>query len=345
MKIKCNIILTIFAALMILSGCGDTEPEYVDISVQHVKTKLASGGVRQITIQKSEYEKLAGMDGVVGASLYGQSSEISYYYQEGEDYNYNMSMSGDEALDRIRGLKDNQKIKSASLLAPEDLEAGKFPEHTFDVVMYSGDEELIGQEFLIYFKGTGEDGTENCIGFKMRISGIQTMEENQLFFSEDFCRQMGMWIRGYSGGSVLLRCVQTGGDYGIYSGAVCDKEYRDIWGNEDFLFFDDTLNENEIVVSDMFLAAYGPIMDSVQVRYAGLNGLYEEKETLTVKRDLFQGSSGMRIVSKEFYENLEKKYGEATQDSFIIMLRVKRDKADRICRELTQEGYEGIVWE
>lgn len=342
MKIKRNLLLAMFAGFSLLSGCGDVEPEYVDISVQHAKTQLAAGGLILEKVQEAEYEKLAGMDGVIRASFYGQSSEISYYYQEGKDYTYNMSMSGDEFLDRITVLNDNQKMKSAALLTQADLKAGKLPEHTFDVIMYSGDENLIGQEFLIYFKGTMASGTEDFVGFRMRISGIQIMEENQLFFSEDFCRQMGMWV--IRDGSLCAYSpflyARTKGDYGIYTGEVHIREYTVLDYGETILFFDDSLKEKEIVLSDIFLAVHGSIMDSVWKQY----GSPEEGEVFTAKRDLFPGSIGMKLVSKEFYEEYYEGYCGETSCSYIAMLRVEKKEAERICRELTEKGYEGIVW-
>lgn len=334
----------LLGTLMLLSGCGDSEPEYVDISVQHAKV-TEEGNHTSFT--QEEYQTLADREEVHGASFYGRASSVSYYYQEGEDYVYNMAMLEGGEEDRITVLDDSQKVKSASLLKAEDLAAGALPQHAFETVIYSADESLIGQEFLIHFKKAADKGEgEEIVGFSMVISGIQTEEENQIFFSEDFCRQMGRRIMSSEVQSYgyVPKCnlyfAQVDGNNGIYSGAAYDFE-RISYLNKEELFFDDCLDKDEIILSDQFLKQYGPVMDTMELCYSGSNLSAESKyQEVRVKNALFPGNSYMKIVSREMYDSL---YGTITSDT--VMLRVERDEVKAFCRELTAEGYIGIVWE
>lgn len=334
MNNKRKIMLAMFGLLLVLSGCEGAESEYVDVSVQHTGEKLAAGGSTQSTVTEEEYQELTGRDGVIRASYYGEALEISYYYQEGEDYIYNMTISEDGLQDRITVLNDNQKMKSADLLAEKDLKAGRFPEHTFEIIMYSADESLIGQECLVYFKKETSQRDEDIVGFMMTISGIQTMEENQIFFSEDLCRQMGQTV--FSGGGTV-HYIQTEGDYGIYSGEVFVGEINGAIDLED-VFFDDSLEKDEIVLSDLFLGEYGPVMDMMLFRYYDEGGM--KIQNLKVKKELFQGGAYMTMVSRELFGS-----DAGNKDSYSVVLRVEKDKAEQLCDELTEEGYEGVVWD
>lgn len=362
MKKKRNPILffcVIALLLSALSGCEEKEEEYVDVLVYHVDTYNTD-------YTKEEYEELLAEEGVLAGSFYGQAAYTSYFFEEGIDFSYNQ-LSGGTNQSQVNFLDYSHTMKSAELLSEEELNAGRLPENLCEVILYGNDESLLGQEFLVYFmRPETLDGYERetvyyYVGYTMKIVGLQAKEEKQIYFAEDFCRQMSFVLSPVSG----IMYILADGGYGLVNDDECLQEITDFpyyayaggeyeSGSDYMLYIDEELEKDEIALTHEFYLENHAVMNRMALGIENIGSMQ-----FKIRDKVEPGGRNVFFVSREIYETImSESAGVVNMDdgdynasyekdgstaSNCVMLRVTKGNEDKLYRELKKKGYSGVM--
>ena len=183
---RLSFILLIAAALT-GTACGEKESDTEETCIVTV-TKYQSPGDQTASedegcISLEEYEEMLSLDGVCGGEYFG-SSDLTFY-----DIQYGGQEQASNSSDQTQSYSN--RVLSASLLGEKDLNAGRFPETSTEVVFFGEDESLVGKTFYVKIR-TGSSGTSNYFVLNYTICGLQNTYPNQIFFSDELCMQVGM---------------------------------------------------------------------------------------------------------------------------------------------------------
>lgn len=95
-------------------------------------------------------------------------------------------------VDKSSFILENQDkfMRSGYGLTIDDLKSGRLPTGSFEMVVYSEDESLIGQKELVFFRNDRYWGDDSWYKYEIEIVGILKEPTKQAYFSDNICKIM-----------------------------------------------------------------------------------------------------------------------------------------------------------
>ena len=218
-------------------------------------------------ITDEDVENIYNLKYVLQVDKYDLVNDFNYYL-EGDYiiepqalYEYDSNGNPIEATVEIRRVPNfsnfNNYIKSVTCIKEEDLLVGNLPSKLNEIVIY-GEKEDLGKVIKIYFQINGVKtwNVQSYISFDLVVSGVlkqdRDFSEKQIYYSEDFCRQM---IANAKKSAPHLFC------YRLKYGATIQNKTKQVY------VFADEVGESNIEISQSFFG------ESRRQTFEGLVGI------------------------------------------------------------------------
>lgn len=144
-------------------------------------------------ITEKDLAYFASLPHVVSVDEYGYAGDCCYYYMEGYDYEIkyreytNMDGPPDRDITPVL-LKDINFIKTANRMSPSELSAGRLPENSNEIVLYSDDPSTLGQTMVMYFSDPAGWSKGSCVKLELTVVGLLKRETSQIYFHENIAK-------------------------------------------------------------------------------------------------------------------------------------------------------------
>lgn len=248
------------------------------------------------------------------------ANDINYYLESGEDYEfiYGRENRGRPGTVTVNFLNENRFMMSASALSEEDLAAGTLPTNNREIVIYSEDENDIGDTYICYFAAPNLWGSDQYCSYTLTVSGILKEETEQTYFPEELCLMLSYNISG----DVARVCF-------AYDSVKQDYEQKP----EQILIVDDTLSGDKVMMSEKS----GTLTNGMTLfRYQNAEGEIVEQD-VNVLNGTHKNTAMFLAVSQELFD----KYVtyESNQASVYIC---NYGKTDEVIKKLEKAGYTAV---
>lgn len=136
---------------------------------------------------------------VKSVEIFDYITDVNYYRPEDYKIKYaggfveGGAFPGDVTfVDKSSFILENQDkfMRSGYGLTIDDLKAGRLPTGSFEMVVYSEDESLIGQKELVLFRNDRYWGDDSWYKYEIEIVGILKEPTKQAYFSDNICKIM-----------------------------------------------------------------------------------------------------------------------------------------------------------
>lgn len=134
-----------------------------------------------------DLKTIADMPKVELVEKYDGAGDYYYFAEENTDYKKVYSVSAVTKAISIDKLSFEHFVKTAGGLTQENLRTGRLPESLHEIVIYSGDDSLLGKTQEIYVCGKNWK-PEDYIGAKFTVVGILKEDAGQIYFAEPFAK-------------------------------------------------------------------------------------------------------------------------------------------------------------
>ncbi len=230
---------------------------------------------------ESDFDYFESLEHCMSVEKDDALSDCSYYYRDGEDYKvkYSVVQSPAEAeagippkkYENVLLLKNDNYIKTTYSLTEDALLAGRLPQNSGEVVLYSKDESVLGTQIQFYFSDTRHWSTGSFLEKKMTVVGLLSDKREQVRFHPDIAYL-------FSGEYIEKSCIANlqKNDVALYT--VCSAS------GAVTIICDETLASGTVIIPKDFYEAvsdgYGEIAEDVKlvVSYAKYDG-YESTVT------------------------------------------------------------------
>lgn len=132
---------------------------------------------------------------VESTDLYDGINDCFYLLNENENYVYTYKSResySDEPNHRIVSMvKISNYMRSSSSLTEDDLEMGRLPEASDEIVLYSPDEEVMNDLITMYIGNKKLWGTD-LVYEKCKVVGLLKEETDQIYFSKDLASTLSL---------------------------------------------------------------------------------------------------------------------------------------------------------
>lgn len=151
-------------------------------------------------ITDEDVKNLQSIKNVEQVDKYDAVSDINYFWIKNEDYKttyeYKENVGGYKIINTT--LLDYTKyMRSSSCIDEDDLAKGELPKEFGEVVIYTEDESLLGQEIEFYFANAHHWTSQQNIGLDLKVVGILKEETEQVYFSEELSESFGIQYSDY----------------------------------------------------------------------------------------------------------------------------------------------------
>lgn len=234
-------------------------------------------------LTEEDSEKIRSLKSVEEVDLYDYANDVRYYYREGKDYKHfygerekTQNEMGEEVYKEVKGiqfLRSDQFMRSASCLTAGDLAEGRLPESRNEIVIYTKDRRVLGQERECYFTADNIWEEGEIFHKKLKVVGLLKKKTDQVYFDYRLCQ--------------MLTACQDGFSFDLDH--CWDKKYRKFLGNMSFYpVIGDDLEENQVRVSKNYeipSTSFGTLPESLDAAFPGKGKLHvqsvdeEGKET------------------------------------------------------------------
>lgn len=136
---------------------------------------------------------------VKSVEIFDYITDVNYYRPEDYKIKYaggfveGGAFPGDVTfVDKSSFILENQDnyMRSGYGLTIDDLKLGRLPTGSFEMVVYSEDESLIGQKELVFFRNDRYWGDDSWYKYEIEIVGILKEPTKQAYFSDNICKIM-----------------------------------------------------------------------------------------------------------------------------------------------------------
>lgn len=255
-------ILTIFMAVIctaaviflgsILSNMDDTPAKIYDNSA------FLNGDDRRIVVKRNDGKPIteedmnyfAGLDKVVFADMYDYANDCNYYWREGIDFDYNYStfnvLKSDYTTETVKAKipvfrHHSNFVRSISGITVDDLSAGRLPEHTNEIVIYSDDSMELNKTYTFYFADR-KSWKAQYITVEMTVVGLLAEPTSQVYFHDNIAKAF------IAGREETLKYTVN---YRRYRESSSGEKLYDSYKSYAFIAFpDSTLPESTIVTTN-----------------------------------------------------------------------------------------------
>lgn len=292
--------------------------------------------------------------------LYDRISDVNYYSIPEKDYMikhsriyYNGAWEGPEEPPskevEIVSLQNHSKfIKSATCISEKDLAAGRLPEAASEIV-YGNDPGLLGTTMEIAVADTMHWGSGTYGFLTFTIVGILKEEEEQVYFSEEFCQALIV-----NDGTYHTDLSVSGVSFWVRGGG--DENYKLV--NSSVFLPDSNLSGNQVQLANTWIPVGTEIEEGAfaQLYMEAYEVSKEQQEAETIEDVVWyekglksvvaetaagvqKSSRDVQLISPELYHRLFAKEPELKQMTLYI-----KDYAytDDVLRALDANGYLGL---
>ncbi|MCR5564430.1 MAG: ABC transporter ATP-binding protein [Gammaproteobacteria bacterium] len=197
-----------------------------------------------------ELEKLTSNKHIVDYDYYSFASDMNYYYREGVDFEYELVVKKAHGIDAEERIEKVFKEKDDSLFAKsyknkieeKDLSSGTLPSAYNEVV--ANNSYKVGDEIKVFFEDKAMQGY-NQFSYTFKVVGVLKKNDNNLYYSEAFIRQLDTMQFYSDGNSSNFRFYYRDSNNSLrYAGAKIIPIYNE------------NLADNEIQLSSLFYETY-----------------------------------------------------------------------------------------
>lgn len=134
---------------------------------------------------------------------YDGISDINFFYKEGEDYEWKHRMQENTHTDLpssswVEFTDFSKFMKSSSCITKDDLSEGELPSAYNEVVMYSSNDSVLGETITFYFCNKNMWSDLQYVEIDMKVVGILKENTEQVYFTEDLSKTIGINTKQYS---------------------------------------------------------------------------------------------------------------------------------------------------
>ncbi len=164
-------------------------------------TRIVVRNADDAAFSAEDIERISDIKYVEFADMYDCMSDTYYLLKENEDYQYLYNIGegayGEPAYMRAYALKKDKFMKSVTCISEDDLRCGEIGEGIYDIVMYSEDESILGQEITMYLGNDVVWGTD-MVYVTCTVTGILEDETDQIYFSESMGKMLNANANHYT---------------------------------------------------------------------------------------------------------------------------------------------------
>lgn len=149
-----------------------------------------------MAITDEDVEYLRSLSKVVTVDKYDYANDCCYYWREGQDFKYTYQkynrikqyVSEEIEIKLPHFYNHNNFVRSASSIDETFLSAGRLPENSNEVVVFSYDESILGKTFTFYFADRTSWGNGQYCGLEMTVVGLLKEKTSQVYFHDNISK-------------------------------------------------------------------------------------------------------------------------------------------------------------
>jgi len=288
-------------------------------------TRLVVKKADGTAINRDDLERIAKVKYVDAVDSCDFAQDINYYIIENRDYEYiyGTQRRGKKVTQtkKLSLLNEEHFMMSTDSISEADLRGGKLPQARNEIVLYSEDDSVIGQELLCYFTASNIWDSGEIYQTNLVVTGILAEETQQVYFTQEMCRMLSMHM--------------DSGVYRLYY--EYDFSKKDYERKPEVVpVIADDLTGNNVRVSYKF---ENPVMGTVLFHFQdrdsegnlSRDSVEAEVNVLPVNH---QSTCDFMEVSKEFFDTY---YAKDNYQAAVYMTSYA--KTDEVIKALADKGY------
>lgn len=269
------------------------------------------------TFTDEDLEVISKLNHVTVVDSCDFANDINYYIEEDRDYEYlyGRRVRGTGESKVVSFLNESHFMMSLDCIDESDLAAGRLPEARNEIVLYSEDSSILGEERLCYFTAANIWDVNECYQTNLVVTGILKNPTEQVYFSKEFCNMLSMDM--------------DSGEYRLY--------YNYDYTKEDYKqkprvvpVIADDLRGNLVRISHKFEV---PTVGYVDFHFEDKDGKVIESE-VRVLPETNASTTDFMEVSEEFYNTY---YSKEVKQISVYMTSYA--KTDEVIKALADKDY------